>query len=241
LLIEFFITMAKKESDQLFQLIKSLTKSEKRYFKLNEGKSDESKFLRLFNLIDNHSEMDDASILASEPLFKPSQFSNLKAHLYSKLLKSLRDYSLQGVVGIQIREMIDESQVLFNKSLYDLSYKRLNKAADMAEGADNLELQLEILRLKKQVISHSKSGNQVNTEDIIRNVKSVNDRINNINQFSNLQGRLQSLYRKTGYIRNEEEYLKIKEIFESNLPPVEERILSVLERINSRRRRSSAS
>lgn len=224
--------MAKKNSDPLFQLIKSLTKSEKRYFKLMESKSVESKFLRLFDLIDQQDDFDEKQILNDGQDFKPSQFSNLKAHLYAKILKSLRDYSLQGIVGIQIRELIDESQVLFNKSLYELSFKRLKKAEDLAQGADNLELQLEILKLKKQVLSHSKSADLNDIDAIVQNVQLVNRRINNIYLFSNLQSRLQSLYRRTGFIRNESEYLKIKEIFETNLPPVREKELSVMEKIH---------
>ena len=52
--------MSKRNSDPLFQLVKSLTKSEKRNFKLvvNKTKSAEnSKFLQLFNFLDKQEDL----------------------------------------------------------------------------------------------------------------------------------------------------------------------------------------
>jgi hypothetical protein len=224
--------MAKSKSDQLFLLIKSLSQSEKRYFKLHSKGKTEAKYLRLFEMIDAQEEFNESQIIADESLFKPSQFSNLKAHLFTKILRCLRDFSLPGNVNIQIRELIDESQILFNKSLYEHSFKRLKRAAELAEASDNLELQLEILKLKKQVLSHSKQGALNHLDQIIQEVKKVNERINTINQLSNLHGRLQSFYRRPGFSRNQAEYVKIKEIFDSNVPEVKEADLSVLEKIN---------
>ncbi|MEM9340570.1 MAG: hypothetical protein AAGA66_17680, partial [Bacteroidota bacterium] len=224
--------MANKRSATLWMLIKSLTRSEKRYFKLSVASSDDKKYLRLFELLDEQKDFDEDKVLASEPLFKPSQFSNLKAHLYTKILKSLRDFSLSTIPGIQIREWIDEAQVLFNKSLYQQSEQRLNKAFSLASETDNLELQLEVLKWKKKVVTHTVGWeNKGHVDEIIENVQTVNHQINNINRFSNLQSQLQSLYQQNGYIRNEKEFRKIKEIFHTNLPLVNEEAMTITERI----------
>lgn len=225
--------MSNKRSSTLFTLVKSLTRSEKRYFKLSQTGNSNKKFLRLFELIDGESEFDEDKILAAESLFKPSQFSNLKAHLYSRILQSLRDFSLPTIASVQIRELIDEAQILFNKSLYQQSDQRLKKAYKLASDTDNLELQLEILKWKKAVISHSIGWEkQSYVEDIIEEVETVNARINNINKFSNLQSQLQSLYQQTGYIRNEAEFRKIRDLFESQLPEIDENQISISERIS---------
>ena len=225
--------MSNVRSDTLFTLIKSLSKSEKRYFKLSETNAQDTKYLRLFDLIDAQSVFDEAAILLAEPSFVPAQFSNLKAHLYNKVLKSLRDFSRPSIIGIQIRELIDESQILFNKSLYQQCAKRLKKAEKLAAEADNHELHLEILKWKKRVLTHTLDWeNQSYVDEIVEKVRNANERINNINIFSNLQAQLQSLYRKTGYIRNEREFRKVEQIFTSNLPLVDERQLSVSEKIH---------
>lgn len=225
--------MSNKRSSTLFTLIKSLSKSEKRYFKLSEASSRDKKYLRLFELMDGQKEFDEEVILDSEPLLKRSQFSNLKAHLYSKILRSLRDFSLPSIAGVQIREMIDEAQILFNKSLYQQSFQRLKKAFSLASDTDNLELQLEILKWQKQVLAHTVGWeNQQYVNEIIRDVEEVNSQINNINRFSNLQSQLQSLYQKTGYIRNEEEFKKIQQIFISNLPEIDESKMTISEKVH---------
>ena len=67
-------------------------------------------------------------------------------------------------------------------------------------------MQLMLLKWKKKVISQTAGqGNMERTNKIIEQVRDVNNRINNINTFTNLQLRLNSLYLKTGYIRNKEE------------------------------------
>ena len=225
--------MAKSRSNTLSILIKSLSKSEKRYFKLSQTSSGDKKFLRLFELMDVPGEVDEDAILASEPMFDPSQFSNLKAHLYTKILKSLRDFSMKSIIGIEIRETIDEAQILFNKSLYQQCAARLKKAEKLAAQTDNHELQLEVLKWKKRVLNHTLDRENLSyVDEIVEKVRLVNNRINNINTFSNLQAKLQSLYRKTGYIRSEREFRKVEQIFTSNLPLINEQQLSISEKIS---------
>ncbi len=224
--------MSKTRSDSLFTLVKSLSKSEKRYFRLSQSNAGDKKFLRLFELMEAQKDFDEDAILRAEPNLDPGQFSNLKAHLYTKILKALRDFSLKSVPSIEIRELIDEAQILFNKSLYQQCAKRLKKAEKLANETDNLELQLVILKWQKQVLTHTLDReNQHYVEEVVKKSQEVTERITNINTFSNLQARLQALYRKTGYIKNEKEFRQIESIFSSNLPLVTEGKLSITERI----------
>ena len=80
--------MINDQKDNLFQLIKSLTKSEKRQFKLYVGRmgsNNDSKFLNLFNLLDKSSKYSEKLILEKGVVTK-QQLSNLKAHLYLSLI-----------------------------------------------------------------------------------------------------------------------------------------------------------
>lgn len=225
--------MSKTRSDTLFTLIKSLSKSEKRYFRLSQSNARDPKFLRLFEMIEASAEFDEGRILEDEPNFNPVQFSNLKAHLYTKILQSLRSFALATTPSIEIRELIDEAQILFNKSLYQQCSKRLKKAEKLAMDMDNLEQLLVIYKWQKRVLTHTLDWeHQFHVDEIVEKVREVNGRINNINTFSNLQAMLQSLYRKTGYIKNEEEFRKVEQIFTSNMPLVHEDKLSISERIS---------
>ncbi|MBT8286052.1 MAG: hypothetical protein HKO75_11825, partial [Flavobacteriaceae bacterium] len=84
--------MTNVNKDALFVLVKSLSKSEKRQFKLYVGRlgvNTDAKFLALFNLMDKMKNYDESVILGSG-IVKKAQLSNLKAHLYRQILVSLR-------------------------------------------------------------------------------------------------------------------------------------------------------
>lgn len=225
--------MSKEKSDALFVLIKSLKKSEKRYFKLSEDQSSNKKYVLLFNLIEKQKVYDEDAILEESPNLKPSQMSNLKAHLYQKILQSLRMYNASSLPNIQLHEMIDHAQLLFNKGLYNQCEQVLKKANKIARNSDNLELQLEILKWEKQVLSHNIGKDiQEKVDEIVNNAKEVSSRINNINLFTNLQVKFDAVYKKIGFIRNKNDFSKIQNVFVTNLPEVDPNQLSVSEKIS---------
>lgn len=226
--------MSKPRSDKLFNLIKSMKPSEKRYFKLwSQTEKDKSnpKFLQLFNQIERQSASDERIIEKQASYLTKGQLSNLKANLYTKVLTSLKYYNISNSPDIQTRELVDHAQLLFDRSLYDQCDDLLNKALSMAQKTGNLELQLMILKWKKNVIYQTMGKRSMDRANaIIEQVQDVNNRINNINTYSNLQLQLNSLYLKTGYARNESDFDTVNKLFHSNLPEVNENSLSLAEK-----------
>ena len=126
--------MTNEQKDNLFVLIKSLTKSEKRQFTLYVGRMDSnenSKFLSLFQLMDKMKRYDEKIILKKGIVTK-QQLSNLKAHLYKQILISLRMNPMHKNIRIQIREQLDFATILYQKGLYKQSLKVLEKAKILA-------------------------------------------------------------------------------------------------------------
>ncbi len=225
--------MSKGRSDALFKLIKAMTKGEKRYFKLAHQGADEAKYLRLFGYIDAGNGHDEERILSREPDFDRSQFSNLKAHLYGRLLKSLRDYALKSIPEMEIRALIDEAQLLLHKGLYTQCNKRLEKAENRAIATENLELQLEILKWKKQLLYYKEGFEKHDyVKEIVAKAESVTKRINRIHGLTNLHAELESLYRKQGFIRHATEYHRVAAIFNARVAQVDEARLSTAELIH---------
>jgi len=228
--------MPKTKSDNLFKLIKSLKKSEKRYFKLNtlgESSGDNKKFIKLFDEIDQQEHFDEDAILANSPEIKPEQLSNIKAHLYKRILQSLRGYHSSKVPEIEIREIIDFAEILYNRCLYAQCVKVLQKAKKKAKKYDYLELLLEIYKLEKQVLIHTVGkDNQERVNNIVSEVQEVNDRINNINTFTNLAAQLNTFYLKAGFIRDQKDYFKIRKYIKSCLPAYDENVLSLNEKLH---------
>ena len=146
--------VATNQDDQLISLISSLTKAEKRNFKLYvnrlQSKSD-VKFVQLFDIVDKMKVWDDSIVFKKTPSIKKSQLANLKRHLYKQILISLRLIHIQKNVDIQIREQIDFARILYGKGLYIQSLKLLDRIQQIAEDNHQDILQLEILEFQKVI------------------------------------------------------------------------------------------
>lgn len=208
--------------------------SEKRYFRLDfNNLKDETKYLKIFEYMEKQEIDDEKQMLTVLPEVRKSQLSNLKSHLYKRILQSLRQYSQPSVSDIQIREMVDHAQILFNRGLYDQCADMLMKAQKKAAKTDNLELQLEILKWKKNVLSQTVGpGNEQRVNGIIQDVKQVNERINTVNKFTNLGVRLNSMFFKTGFISDQEEHRKLEELYAREMPEYDEGKLSLNEKLS---------
>ena len=147
--------MTTDNKENLFILVKSLSKSEKRQFKLYAGRveaNQNAKFLHLFNLLDRAKEYNEKEILKKNFVTK-QQLSNLKAHLYRQILVSLRmNPSIQNA-RMQIREQLDFATVLYQKGLYKQSLKILEKAKSIAYRYEEKYLAFEIVELEKVIES----------------------------------------------------------------------------------------
>ena len=76
--------MAKQRTDDLIQLIRTLTQGEKRQFRLfakRNSSSEDLLFLQLFDVLDKKSEYDEAAILKKIPSLKKEQLPKQKAQL----------------------------------------------------------------------------------------------------------------------------------------------------------------
>ena len=123
-----------KPSTELFQLIKSLTKSEKRYFKLSSSlQSGEKNYMKLFDAVEMQEEYDEVDLknrFLKETFIKhlPSE----KNHLYSLILKSLRGFYSDKSAAAILQEQLRNIELLYNKALYKECSKIIRKAKKIA-------------------------------------------------------------------------------------------------------------
>ena len=227
--------MPKQQIDPLFQLIKSISKSEKRNFKLyaNRISSDkETKFLQLFDVLDRLDEYNELIILKKAKDIKQSQLPNLKAHLYKQLLTSLRLTQINHDVSINIREQIDHAKVLYNKGLYQQSLRILDKTKVLARKNKKNILVFEIIQFEKLIESQYITKSIENrAEEITREATEISKTMDGVVFFSNMSIRLYGLYLKVGYVRNEKDLLMVQEFFNTNLRSHDIQSLSFFEKL----------
>ena len=205
--------MTKPQKDNLFVLIRSLTKSEKRQFKLYIGRlgvNEDSKFLLLFKVLEKLKVYDERAIL-KEGFVKKQQLSNLKAHLYKQILISLRLNPSHQNLRIQLREQLDFATILYHKGLYKQSLKILDKAKSLAISNQEKNIAYEIVELEKvvesQYITRSLSSR---ADELTLQAKSLSSQNLIASKLSNLSLQLYGLFLKTGYVKNDAEYQKVK-------------------------------
>ncbi len=214
--------MRKQQTDHLVQLIRSLTKAEKRHFRLfvtRNQASDNILFLQLFDVIEKYKDYEEEIILKKIPQIKKRQLSNLKAHLYKQLLMSLRLLSKNYNKDIEIREKLDYAKVLYTKGLYRQSLEMLEKTKALSRKFNQNLLELEVIAFEKLIESQYITRSiDTRADELTTEAVSAVRRVKGINTFSNLSLQLYGLYLKVGYVRNEKDHYFVKEFFNANLP-----------------------
>lgn len=213
--------MAIEHNEPLFSLIKSLTKSEKRQFRLYTGRlgvNATANFIALFNLLDKALVYNERQILEKTKI-KKQQLSNTKAHLYKQLLISLRSNPIHQNKRAIIREQIDFATILYNKGLYKQSLKILEKAKDIALINFENNLAFQIVEFEKVIESQYITRSLDTRADYLTNqAKTLSFKNSLGSQFSNLSLQLYSLMLKQGYVKNKKDVKYVKAYFTKRLP-----------------------
>ncbi len=150
-----------KKSDHLFHLIKSLSRSEKRCFKIFASRhtiGDENQYVKLFDAIDKQSAYDEKLIIKK---FKGTKLANnlssVKVQLDNLILKSLRQFKGTTKKMYDVRELMDYADILYEKGLLEHSLKKLEKAKKIALEYE-FYIALDEISILEREIAHKSSN-----------------------------------------------------------------------------------
>ncbi len=214
--------MPNRSTDALFQLVKSLKKSEKRNFKLyvkRNSSSEDLKIIQLFDALDKTEVYDEGQLLKKIKGIKKQQLSNVKAHLYRQILASLRLIKNENNIDIQLHEQLDYARVLYNQGLYLQSLKMLDRIKENAKAYNQLTFLLQVLFIEQKIEAlHITRSMQDRADSLANEMDEVNRRLTITGRLSNLSLELYSWYIKNGHARNEKDEMAVQEFFEKHLP-----------------------
>ena len=199
--------MPNRSTDTLFQLIQSLTASEKRHFKLymksRSGESGDLKVVQLFDAIDKMNLYDEEVLLKKNKSILKQQLSNLKARLYHEVLSSLRSLKQEENIDLQLHEQLDFARLLYNKGLYLQSLKILDKIKELAKTNNQVTYILQVVFLEKKIEAlHITRSMQDRAEKLSLESAEINERLKLIGALSDLSLQLYSWYIQHGHARN---------------------------------------
>ncbi len=122
-------------SDDLFNLVHSLTRQEKRYFRLLASmQRGEKKYLRLFEAISVQKEHDDEQLRAALCDEGGSEHLHVaKRYLFDMILRSLRLYREKNMPPLRTQNRLREVEILYEKGLMKPARKLWRKVREEAE------------------------------------------------------------------------------------------------------------
>lgn len=118
----------------LHPLIHSLSKSEKRYCRLQMGHHTTDKgFLRLYDCLLHHEYTGETLTANLTQLFPGTTLEPARKYLYKALMQCLRQFEQEKRIDVRISQLLHDSQILYERGLIHFSQEQLTKARHLAE------------------------------------------------------------------------------------------------------------
>lgn len=207
-----------KTSGELFQLIKSLNKSEKRYFKLNSTlHKGDKKYIMLFEAMEKQKEFDEKKVIE---LFKHERFVKqlpvAKNYLYGLILRSLE--SFHSCIDSDLYSHLHRIKILFEKGLYVSCEKIIEKAMTLAAKYERFPVMLELQEWKIKLIRGQSylEKSRKDIDKIFHDSYNIIHQYKNVTEFSHSSSQLYMNYFEKGIIRNRNDLKSYK--FIMNFP-----------------------
>jgi hypothetical protein len=206
---------------KLLQLIKSMTMSEKRFFKIYSSRhiiGNNNNYIELFNYIDKHK-TEDKSILNKLAFVK--YLSAEKRNLYFQILKSLKAYHAQGNTKMKLLQQIEYADILFTKGLYNNSVELLIKCSKEAYKSEQFSIQYIVNDMLYDIAM--KEYRYKDSVSITSEIKKTDEYNINLNYFKELAGKIYYERLVTGNIRTVKQLNNLKKIAQTKVKPISQR------------------
>lgn len=204
--------------DNLFELIQSMSKSEKRYFKLNSSthSDKENSYVKMFDVINTQKNYNEKEVKEKlKNSIKVKNFAVEKNYLYNFLLKSLTSFHGQKSLNAKASNSLYTIRLLISKALYTQAKKLIDKNEKFAEQSENFTLLLELLKLKIDYLESILDNEKI--RDTYTRIFEVQSILNNVIQYRFLHNQVYEILTNLGKKPISQLIDETKKIFESEL------------------------
>ena len=205
-----------KPSTELFELIKSLSKSEKRFFKLSSSlQTGDKNYLKIFDAIEKQAVYNEAALkIAFKKETFVSHFPSEKNHLYKLILKSLRNYHSDNSINSVLKQEIKNVEILYKKALFKECNKFLIRAKKQAIENEKFYFLFELISWEKLLLEEAFEDGQFNMDldKLIEEEQDVIAKLQNLAEYHVLYSKINYVFRSEGFSRNAEDIRIVKEI-----------------------------
>lgn len=221
-----------KNPSDLFQLVRSLSKSEKRYFKIYASRhviGEQNNYIKLFDAIDRQKEYDEEAVrkeFAAEVFIK--QLSVTKNYLYRLILESMRAYHAERTPRAQVRGLLNDVDFLVGRRLFGQADKVIDKAIKTAQANEEYVLLLEAMALQRTIMREIRYEDQ-SPDDIERFYTAFLETlslVDNVARYWQLSAVMYLSYVTKGSTRDADDFRQLEELLAHPLLASEDQALT---------------
>jgi len=223
-----------KIKQDLFQLIKSLDRNEKGYFKKytqlhSSNQKNSNGYIRLFDAIDAMDEYDETILkkkFANEKFIR--QLFVMKNYLYNSILKSLRNYSSESTDNLKILTNIKNTEILIRKGQYEKALEYIHSTKQYALKREFWGYVNELIEMERSIYNiHRKANAFESVAQLNREKREVMDMLKNDIDYTDLSYKFTSISYKYRNIIPAEGLKQIKKYGTSGLLMKEDNAKSI--------------
>jgi tetratricopeptide (TPR) repeat protein len=210
-----------KPTHDLFDLVHSLTKSEKRFFKLQSSlQAGEKNYVRIFDLLEKMDHYDEEFVKES---FKGELFlkhlPSEKNHLFKLILKSLRSFHGESSVRSLLKQALKNVDILHKKGLFEECKKELKRAKKLATSYEFFYYLFEIISWQKNLLEEDYENGEFSQsiDEIAEEEAKVLLQLQNLAQYQVIYGKVNAIFRSGGFTPSKVHEEMLTEILSSNL------------------------
>lgn len=211
----------KEKEDSLFSLIRSLTKAQKRYIKVNNthviGKK--NNYMMLFDALDKMDSYDEEKLLNK---FKDTNFikhlPSEKNYLFELILKNMRSYNTDRTISFTLQSLLQDIYFLSEKGLHDACNKKVKKAKKLAYKYEMFTYLLELIDWERRLMKHQFLDDiNIRVKDQMVEIGEVLDLIANEKAYKELYDELFLTLKNDYYTISDERKNKLSELVQVDL------------------------
>lgn len=192
-----------KPSAELFELIKSLSRNEKRYFKLHASMQKGSKnYLKLFKAIDSLKVYDELLLKSEyrkENFVKNFTFN--KNYLTRLIFKTLNSYSDEDSIESKLGNIMKRCKIFLDKALIRQYFRTVQQGKKLAEENEMFGYLIEFIEMERQLTPKEQISKK-NIHEVYDKKEEVINKILNINLYQRAVSDLFAIQRREGIIRS---------------------------------------
>ncbi|MDX3916135.1 MULTISPECIES: hypothetical protein [Olivibacter] len=200
---------------QLSTLIRSLSKSEKRYFKWSYTRGNNDKVYHYLYRVIEKGVRDPAYIKNRlEKNFPDAKLEPACKHLYKMLMRSLRSFEADKSTENRLSNLLGDIKILFDKGLYELCFSELDKAKKLALKHEKFAFYILLAKQELLYLTNLEFPG-IDENALIQKQEKIVDLLYHelyISRHASLYELLMFRYQKNGNVRSELETTKLNDL-----------------------------